>query len=803
MRLLRGVIGFGVIFAVFLGIGSVYMRHRITEIIRTRTASDSSVVVGRTQMLSQGKRLPLKNFFENLEQVGYARVSRDPTRAGEYSVDGPKVKLYSRRFQLPSGAFQDEQLLELQFSKNQTIASIYDQKFKQPVQAFWLEPEVLSRLGSSAERSSEPLQLSDFPDSLKQAVIGIEDERFYKHFGIDPLAITRAVITDVRSGALVQGGSTLTQQLAKNLLLSNERSLARKVSEAIGAVLIETAYTKDEVLELYLNEVFLAQEGQLAIHGFGAASQALFGKPVSALNLSEVATLAGMIKAPSSLNPRRFPERAKERRNIVLAKMLELGDITKADYETATKEDLQVQTAKGSMRLAPYFVDFIKNNGVEANLPMDQASAKSAFAVHTTLDPAMQRCANIAVTKGLEEIESKRRNKKPLQSALIALKPSSGEILAWVGGRDYSSNQYDRASMAKRQPGSLFKPFVYLTALDGTLNNYRVARTTSLLDDEPLTLELPTGLSWEPQNYDRKYRGKVTLRDGLAHSLNIPTVNLALKVGINYVARTAELLGLGEDLKRVPSLALGSVEVTPLQIARAYGTIANGGIYVEPSGLSSITEASSSSPVFSQSPVGEKVCSADAVFVLTSMMQSVIESGTGNGVRQRGLRVPLAGKTGTSNDSRDAWFSGFTPELLAVVWVGYDDNTPTGLTGATGAIPIWSRFMSCALEGKPETDFSAPQGVVYRSIDLNSGLLNHPDCPQTDVVTEVFVEGTEPVTSCLDYYPRVEATRPGAEPESFDVLIPPSRGAERREREDVRPRRQKGGTKSIWDSLFG
>ncbi|MDD2943227.1 MAG: PBP1A family penicillin-binding protein [bacterium] len=749
MKIFRALIVASVITAIAIGLGSVWMKSKVTSLLNSRSLVSSSVVLSRPTRIDNSSNLKALKFTNRLYRLGYHKAAELPQVAGEYQQVGSSYLLFLRKFRLADGTEQDERLVEIASNSNGSIEQIEDYRFKQSLPSIMLEPEIISLLGNSSDRASSPVSLENVPESLVNALMAIEDERFFSHFGIDPLAIIRAFVVNMSSGRIVQGGSTLTQQLVKNLLLENERSIKRKALEAIYSVLIEAAFTKNEILEMYLNEIFLGQEGNVAIHGFNEAAQSFFGKEIGGISLAESATLTGIIKAPSSYSPRRHPEKALERRNIVLGKMLSLGFIDEAEYESAIKEKLTTIPAQRSRRIAPYFVDSVRRE-ISRTFDMNTIP-KKGLQIHTTLDIEDQECANAAVSNGVARLEKTfPRLKNPgLQAALIAVIPATGEIVAWVGGKDYGNNQFDRISQAKRQPGSLFKPIVYLTALDGELNGYRTARTTSLLVDEPISLNvIGTGV-WEPQNYDKKFRGDVTLRQALANSLNIPTINLSLKVGVERVVATGHLLGIHEDLPAVPSLPLGSVEVSPQTIAQVYSTIANSGMYVSLNWLSGITSSEASDVFMPEPPDTHRVASDAASYVLTNVLQTVIEQGTGSSVRRNGFTFPAAGKTGTSNDSRDAWFSGFTPDLLASVWVGFDSNEKTGLTGGQAAAPIWTEFMKCALKDAEPKPFIPPPDVVFRKIDLNSGLLWEPGCSTDNVVTEVFVRGTEPITSCL------------------------------------------------------
>lgn len=797
MRYLRGVLALAVIVGSALLVGSIYMRRMVVQQVQYRKLTSAALLLGRAYPLTIGETLESSRLESRLRRLGYRRVATPPTHAGLFRMTPTAVTLFLRRTQLSDASLQPEQLVELTLEHGK-ITRILETKYGKELPHVWLEPEVLTLIGSSSTRLSSPQALERFPKDLINGLLAIEDERFYSHFGIDPIAIARALSANLRSGRVTQGGSTLTQQLAKNLFLSNERTLTRKAIEAVWALLLETAYSKDEILELYLNEVFLAQEGRFAVHGFAEAAQSFFAKNVEELTLAQSATLAGIVKAPTTYSPRRNPEQALERRNVVLQKMAELGYITEAQRKAAESEKLIVHPPKRAGRVAPYFADAVRRY-LEGVLAIEELQNQS-IKIHTGLDREYQACAEQAIDDGLAKLEKtyKRiaRKKSPVQAALIAVSPHSGEIRAWVGGRDYGKNQFDRVSSARRQPGSAFKPFVYLTALDASLNTYRVARSTSLLDDQPMTIEVPGSGSWSPQNYDEDYRGEVTLRQALTNSLNIPTINLAMKVGIDAVAHTAERVGFGHDLPRVPSLALGAGEVTPFELAQAYTTLANDGKLVKLRLLSSITEEELPRPLYYSELQETPVAGAAPTFVLTDILRTAVDNGTGYAVRRAGFKRAAAGKTGTTNDARDAWFAGYTPSLLAVVWVGFDDNRPLGLTGGQAAAPIWAEFMKCTAPMEPDLDFIPPPGVVYQRVDFTTGLLATHACPVDTLVTEIFVEGTEPITPCYPHLqggfeaPPLHPNDPGNFIEREGDL-PPAR------REEPRPRR------SFWDNLFG
>lgn len=780
-----------------LGVGSVFIRAEVIRLVRERTLTSSSLVVSSPVPLARGTLFKGQKIPARLQRLGYQTVAGKPEHPGEIAENARTLLLYLRGGKFGENIDQPPSLVRLTLGDDDSIQSVQEEISGKSLSQAYLEPEVLSRLGDSATRASIPKKLAEYPQSLIDAIISIEDERYYAHYGIDPIGIARAIAANLAAGHTRQGGSTLTQQLAKNLFLTPERTLARKAKEALAAVCLETAFTKDQILELYMNEVFLGQEGNVAVHGFGEASRTFFGKDVKDLSLAEAATLAGINKAPTSYSPRLNPDDALERRKVVLAKMLELGKITAGQRAQAEKEKINVLPAERSRRVAPYFIDHIRN---QVGQIIDTSHwDETPLRIVTGLDIEYQQCAESAVSKGLKQLETKfprlTKSAKPLQSAFVAVNPIRGDVLAWVGGRDYGQNQFDRVYQSKRQPGSTFKPFVYLTGLDKELNTYRVARTTTILMDEPVEFDIPGSQVWQPKNYDDRFRGPVTVREALTNSLNVPTVELAQKVGIDAVARTAALFGFGENLPRVPSLALGAGEVSPFGLARAYSALANGGVLLDLVPIQSIVEAdtrailfsprqkdSSFSPsglpaargsVSSTAPNGTRAASEAAVYVLTTILRSAVDQGTGRVVRQLGFTAPAAGKTGTSNDSRDAWFAGFTPKLLAVVWIGFDDNRELKLTGGQAAAPIWAEFMKCVAPMEPALDFIPPPGVIFREIDRRTGLLFTDACDPADRMTEVFVENTEPVTPCTHGGEPIQDEAPPLIPEESSDYAPP------------------------------
>jgi penicillin-binding protein 1B len=614
-----------------------------------------------------------------------------------------------------------------------------------PIQSVSLPPELLASAGADMGESIRPVRLADVPPVLRNAVLATEDARFYEHGGVDPRGILRALWTNVRKGRVAEGGSTITQQLVKSRLLNPERTLARKINEALLSTVLEWRYTKDQILEAYLNEIYLGQAGGSAVRGVGAAARAYFGKEIHQLTLPEAALLAGMIRAPNNYSPAINPERARDRRDVVLTRMRDLGKISEADYRRARKEPVRARTIAADGLVAPYFVDYVRAE-LERNADLELADLHGVR-VYTTLDPVLQRLAEAAVVKGLDRLETSRprlRRKAPeerLQAAMIVLDTATGQVRALVGGRDYRASQFNRAVLARRQPGSAFKPFVYLAALTPR-RGAAPFTAASLIEDAPITVVVD-GKPWTPKNYDDRYEGPVTMRRALEASLNTATVRLAQEVGLREVIETARSVGVEVDLRPVPALTLGVFEITPLALARAYLPLANGGLAPGGGAVEAVADEGGGA-LWSASRTARPVIGAPEAYLVTSLLEGVINTGTAASARAAGVPGAVAGKTGTTNEGRDAWFVGYAPNLLALVWVGFDDSAAAGLSGSEGALPIWSEFMRQALDIYPGGAFREPAGITHAKVDVTTGQRATAFCPL--VATEVFLAGTEPAS---------------------------------------------------------
>lgn len=617
-----------------------------------------------------------------------------------------------------------------EFKRTETGLLIFKRNSEAPIlwepgDSLLLEPRLLIPFGEQKDQT--PIPLNQMPAFLKDAFISIEDERFYSHSGIDLIGISRAFFANIKAMRFEQGGSTITQQLAKNVFFSRKRSLIRKFLEVFAAFSIELRLSKDRILEKYLNEIYFGQEGSVAIHGVGSAASYFFNKQVNQLTLAESALLAGMIQAPSYFNPKKHLSRARTRRDLVLKKMLELSKITESDFATAGASKITITKREQDKRIAPFYVDTLRKNLPEGEL-----------VVYSGL--TLQECGESAISEGISELSKTypALRRRELQAALVAIDSKSGLVRSYVGGKDYRVNQFDRISEGKRQIGSTIKPFIYLSALDKNLNNYKVATLASILSDEPISIELSGGKYWSPENYDNSFRGDVTLRYALEKSLNIPAVQITRRVGVKTIARVLSDFGLTDSPPLVPSIALGAVEASLLSLTGAYAGLASGGKFIKPTLFKeAIVNGERMTPEIHNE---KRVASEGAVFLITDALRGVIERGTGRSVKNY-FKGQAAGKTGTTNDAKDAWFVGYTPDITAGVWVGFDKKDSIGLTGGVAAAPIWGRFMNCAQDIIKLSTFVQPKEVI--SMWLDPYTLEPVEPGTFGSTRELFIAGTE------------------------------------------------------------
>ena len=697
-------------------------------------------VFARPFEIRRGQSVSPHQLVDRLNELGYANRAR-AEQAGEFTIGRDAIVI------IPREGNRTGQTVRVVFGARssktkETTAVDYLEVVGQKgrIDELSLDAPVVTALitGGREKRRDVPLQL--IPKHMVEAVLAIEDRRFYDHVGIDPIGIASSVwdyVTGRKS--TLRGASTLTQQLVINTFLTRDRSPIRKLQDQLMAVILERKLSKDQVLELYLNDVWLGQRGSFAVHGVAEASRLLFGKHISNVSLAEAALIAGTIQSPPRYSPFDHPDRAKERRNVVLRAMVDAGFISEDAADRESKLPVQV-VARALESEAPYFVDFISQE-----LQDKYTAVAKSVDVYTTLDLHLQRLAHDAVRDGLVRLDEMlaRRKRRP-QAALIAIDPRNGEILALVGGRSYNQSQYNRVVSARRQPGSVFKPFVYLAAFEHALEQGRTDLTpATVVMDEPTTFMF-NDQAWDPGNYEGEYDGPITLRRALALSRNIATIKVAETTGYSEVAALWRRVGTGTAPRPYPAIALGVFEATPMEIASAYTLFANGGTIKPLHAISRMI--SGGQDVQLKTSVPRTIARRETTFLVLNMMRSVLNEGTGAGARGAGFTQDAAGKSGTTNDLRDAWFVGFTPELLTVVWVGLDDNQPLGLSGTQAALPIWTSFMMRALAGLDSPTFQTPEGITFADIDRDTGLLAGPTCPR--VFSEAFIQGTEPREPC-------------------------------------------------------
>jgi penicillin-binding protein 1B len=698
------------------------------------TFRQPSRLYGRATRLYEGRNYPPDLLIAGLADEGYRedKTSRG-LPAGRYRRTKQGVDVHLRSFPLPDGS-RGGGLVEVAYEGTH-IAGL--RRGGTATDSVILDPPLLASYYSSSLLERRPVTLDEVSPDLIASILAAEDESFFGHAGVSLTGIARAVWVDLRGKGVRQGGSTLTQQLVKNLYLTQERTLTRKTQEILLAVLLEMRYPKKKILEAYLNEIYLGGGNGVSLVGVGAASRAYFGKDANQLDLAEAATLAGIIPAPASYSPATHPDRARQRRDWVLGRLAELRLVPQERVDQALREPIAVAPEAVVRRRAPYFAD---SAALEAarRFGVDDLE-DGGYVLFSTLDWAGQKAAQEAVESGLKAIDGGRKGRS-LQAALVSMDPATGGILAYVGGRGYDASQFDRAGRAQRQPGSAFKPVVYAAAFEAGK-----ASPASFLEDEPLAVPASGGRVWSPKNDDGSYHGWVSVRTALEKSYNPATTRLALEVGMPGVVKLAHDMGITTPMEPFPSMALGAAAVTPLEMATVYSTLAGGGSRPPVHELVAVLDHSGKLVQGAPLPKPVRVISRATDYLVTSLLEGVLLRGTAAGAAA-GIPGELAGKTGTTNKQRDAWFAGYAPERATVVWVGYDDNGKTRLSGARAALPIWVRFMAKVAPPGGYSAFASPPGVTTASIDPTTGKLATEFCPS--VITEVFREGEVPAETC-------------------------------------------------------
>ncbi len=703
-------------------------------------------------------RMTPEDLASILNALSYQNTQKDEPGPGEFRSREGGIVLRPRAPAKPEGPgegavspYDDVFSVDFDHPKNagDVVKSIKTLKTGKDLKILTLEPALISYLFEGEEREKRRfVKYDELPRHLVEAVLAIEDRRFFQHPGFDPFRIVGAALRNLKPGGNLQGGSTLTQQFVKNFFLTPDRTAKRKIQEAVLSFVLERRASKKEIFELYVNEIYLGQVGSFNITGFGEAARVYFQKDISNLSVTEGALLAGMIQSPNPYNPMRHPERAMARRNAVLRAMADEKFLSSEDLLRFSAEPIEVQSRTSPGLDAPYFLDLVRRD-------LKTRFGESGFhglRVETTLDLRLQRIAQEALEQGLNDldIKLKRKDGVKLQGALISLDVKTGGILALVGGRSYTQSQFNRAVQAQRQPGSTFKPFVYLAAFEATLDDPALPPITpaTVVDDSPYVF-FYEDKEYIPQNFEDAYLGPVTLRRALAKSLNVATMKVAEMIGYGRIsALWRDQMKISNSVRAVPSVALGSFEVSPLEMATAYEILATGGLKREPFALLRASAGDGTGFDLGGHTEAPRVVRQETTYLVTRMMESVLNEGTGAAARSMGFTVEAAGKSGTTNDTRDAWFAGFTSDVVTIVWVGYDDNSPVNLPGSRAALPIWAEFMKAAVAGLGNRGFLPPEeGVVFVDIDKATGRRANPACGT--VFSESFLVGTEPMDEAV------------------------------------------------------
>lgn len=737
--------------------GIIFLHYyiRFSRLVDARLSGQifhrASLVLSAPLPVAPGTTLSMGDVEDVLRKALYSEGEPKGSGVGTFRVNGDSLLVVPG----PESYFASGSDLEgpatISF-KDEKITAITNPSGHAPLDHYELEPQVITTLFDQTRSKRLLVGFHDCPKVLLDAVVSAEDRRFFSHHGVNFFRLVEATLTDIRSDERLQGGSTLTMQLARNFFLVRKKTIKRKLDEIFLAILLEHRLSKPEIFTLYANQVYMGQRGSFSIYGFGEAADAYFNKSVKDLTLPQAALVAGMIRGPNLYSPYRYPKRAIARRNWVLSEMARNHYITPQQEATAAAAPLGITQRNVGGSQAPYFVDMVKDQLVDHVSQQDLLS--QSYRIYTTLNPNLQAAAANAVHEGMSDVskllESRRRKGTPVvsglepQAALVAIDPHTGEVLALVGGRNYALSQLNHA-LAMRQPGSSFKPFVYAAALNSAVDGSQPLITTNtILPDAPETFQFGN-ITYQPKNFKEEYYGQVTPREALALSLNVATVNLAQMTGYEKIKDLAQAAGMS-GVQATPAIALGAYDVSPLGLAEAYTVFANEGVYEGPRIILAVKD--SSGKVVWQSPgVSRQVLDPRVSYLLTNLMETVIDHGTGEGARAKGFLAPAAGKTGTLHDG---WFAGYTSNLLAVTWVGYDNNQDLNLTGASSALPIWTDFMKRAVKlpgYKDVQPFSPPLGVIVAPLNSQTVIATANDPLATP--DEIFIDGTQPVSNSV------------------------------------------------------
>ncbi|MBC7010410.1 penicillin-binding protein 1B [Pseudoalteromonas sp. BZK2] len=711
----------------------IYLDAKITRQFEGNKWQLPAQVYARAMSFYPGQYLSQQEVIWELNRLNYSSVNK-LSRTGQYVKSANSIKVYRREFEFYDG-LEDAHVIELRFS-GQKLATIKD-KFGRRLNNARLEPVQIARIGNDSKQDREFVPLDKFPPMLKDTLLVVEDRNFYQHHGVSVWSIMRALYSNIKAGRTVQGGSTLTQQLAKNIYLTRERSLVRKFNEALIALILDYRYSKDEILEAYLNEVYLGQSYNQGVHGMGLAAEFYFSKPVDELEYDQIALLVAMVKGPSYYNPRRYSERAMERRDLVLRLMVENKLIDTREYRAALKRPIDIAPMKDSLQKSyPGYLELV-NRELKRLLP-DQQVLDAGVRVFTYFDLQKQTAMEESVEASLPYLE-RRPKTEELEAAMISVNVEKGGVSALVAGRDVRYFGFNRVLDTKRNIGSLVKPAVYLSAFES--GQFNVA---TLVDDSPLQVTNEQGKVWQPENFDKQFRGPMPLYKAFSNSINIPAVNTGLDVGVDKVADTLKRLGVEGRIDQYPSLLLGALELSSFEVAQLYTTLAADGQYRELTSISALTD-SVGKVLYKHDVSSQKRFDDASIYMTKYAMKRVTKDGTAKRLNAHFPSIQLAGKTGTSNDLRDSWFAGFDQNTVTVAWIGRDDNKSTGLTGSVGALEAYIRYLK-PLNPEAIAD-TRPASIRWAFINEETGLQAPPGCGKV-VQLPIRASEFEPRPNC-------------------------------------------------------
>ena len=739
MRVFKWLFSLALLGALAVGAYSLYLSQTVRVKFEGKRWSVPARVYARPLELYVGANISAEQMRHELKVLGYRRVSY-PKSSAQWSENKGRFAVTTRAFHFWDKAVS-AQKLDIQI-KNGEISRLRTLGSGRDIDLARLEPAEIGSIYPSHNEDRILVSSQEIPEHLVDALLAVEDRRFFDHMGVDPRGIVRALWSNIVAGKAVQGGSTLTQQLVKNFILTPERTLKRKLNEALMALIVDARYSKDEILEAYSNEIFLGQDGARAIHGFGLASYFYFNRPLNELRVHESALLVGLVKGASFYNPRRHPERAKKRRDLVLDQMASQGFITRDEARIAKSRDLGITQIKGQAgHRYPAFIDLVRRQ-LKQDYHEDDLTSEG-LRIFTTLSPWDQYIATSAISNQLRQLERKKKlSKNSLQAAMVVSSPQNGEVLALVASRNPGSSGFNRALDAVRPIGSLVKPSVFLTALQRP-EHYSL---TTFLNDKSVTLTERDGRNWSPRNFDRKEHGRVMLYDALARSLNLSTVNLGMELGVKNVIHTMRKLGVEGKMKAYPSTLLGAVSLSPFDVTQMYQTLAAEGFKSPLRAIREVLDADHE-PLHRYPLVVQRVADQNAVYLLSYNLMHTVDAGTAKGLKRWLPETVVAGKTGTTNDMRDSWFAGYSGDRVAVTWVGRDDNKPMKLTGSSGALTLWGRYMRDI--NTQSLQLLQPGGVGEFWVEMKTGALASEGCEGAELFPYVAAHKPRLKSHCL------------------------------------------------------